>query len=709
MSSSSSSFFSFKPQPQIRQEGFHLPSPPPNDPNHPNNHHQAHPSSPSSSSGTGAGGGNGGGNGGETLPSLLAEPFRKFTHLNSQSSMGFTDELASLIGNGSRRDADLHSNVSQERSTHPHSHTHNIFDISAPKSSVGGGGGGGSSGYFNSTLPALNSSLRFEHPDSQSLGGRHSPTLPLSLPVSLPPLPHSSSPSSQTPTSGSYASSRPAHHRHSTSISTSASSPHLHHSLSHRSRRTRNSSRSRSASRGPSLTPAIPSLNMNIGGMGPIAIPPTPTQNGCGMDASSPTSTSGSTIDGLGTSLTSNVGPTRTSHRGERRDSSASSTLSPSTLNNINMGNMNLNTMNAMNMGMNMFGGGMSFNNGNGNSGIGMGFNSDVPRRGRRGNSVSSNISEISTTASPPPHHHHNQHLHQQNANRQQSPSMSHHPRPIVIPGGGIAGGPGIGANGGGWFMNSQSSEFSLPTPESLHSPLIHHLPQHQQQNAQTFSSFGISPPLDKELGRRSSSHLRSNINGNDNGDENENDNANINVDGDRDNDDSANGKLNNSNQPNGNGVGLPPLSGIAGGVPIPSIGSLGPLYTQQPRQQSQQRNGQHHVGSPTSPILSSSLGGMGGGNFGNIGNMGNLNLGGMGNMGGMGGMGGMNINMGMNMNSMGGMGNVMAILCHTRSPIRSRTGLPCLLRVWDMALYPPILLISRNPSRTPRRTPRLS
>ncbi|OSD02670.1 HLH-domain-containing protein [Trametes coccinea BRFM310] len=130
----SSSFFpSYKPQVLSRQEGFHLPSPPPtNSPPSP----PANANSNSNSSGS---------YDGLFVPPLFSvpDPFRKFpSHTNNQSgnSMDFTDELASLIGT-SPSQAHPHNN-SHERSTQSPAayddyrshHTHNIFDISAPTS-----------------------------------------------------------------------------------------------------------------------------------------------------------------------------------------------------------------------------------------------------------------------------------------------------------------------------------------------------------------------------------------------------------------------------------------------------------------------------------------------------------------------------------------------------------------------------------------------
>ncbi|KAI0824875.1 helix-loop-helix DNA-binding domain-containing protein [Trametes gibbosa] len=129
----SSSFFpSYKPQVLSRQEGFHLPSPPPTN---------SPPSPPPNGSNQ-----NSSGNFDNLfVPPLFSvpDPFRKFPSHHSDHSgnaMDFTDELASLIGT-SPSQAHPH-NSSHERSTQSPAaydeyrshHTHNIFDISAPTS-----------------------------------------------------------------------------------------------------------------------------------------------------------------------------------------------------------------------------------------------------------------------------------------------------------------------------------------------------------------------------------------------------------------------------------------------------------------------------------------------------------------------------------------------------------------------------------------------
>ncbi|KAF9810365.1 hypothetical protein IEO21_06985 [Rhodonia placenta] len=217
---SSSAFFatSYKPQVLSRQEGFHLPSPAPS---------AGNPPSPPSSHGTPATNPNSSANGQPSaannfdpsnlfLPPFLSipDPFRKFPAApDTVSSMDFSDELASLIGSPTEHP----QQQSHERST-SHSNgqpngayddyrppTHNIFDISAPTShhhhhgqshhqqphSPFGPGQGaaafslpppstlsqshsqqsGPNGLhdfahanFNSTLPALGSSMRYEPP-----------------------------------------------------------------------------------------------------------------------------------------------------------------------------------------------------------------------------------------------------------------------------------------------------------------------------------------------------------------------------------------------------------------------------------------------------------------------------------------------------------------------------------------------------------------
>ncbi|KAI0371363.1 HLH-domain-containing protein [Pilatotrama ljubarskyi] len=202
----SSSFFpSYKPQVLSRTEGFHLPSPPPSNspPSPPANNSNANGAAPFDNL---------------FVPPLFSvpDPFRKFpSHTNDQSgnTMDFTtDELASLIGT-SPSQGHPHNN-SHERSTqspgaydeYRSHHTHNIFDISAPTShhqsshhSSNHFGGhqnpsfslppasslhsanihGPSSvhsthpihefsahSHFNSTVPAIGSSMRYEPPSN---------------------------------------------------------------------------------------------------------------------------------------------------------------------------------------------------------------------------------------------------------------------------------------------------------------------------------------------------------------------------------------------------------------------------------------------------------------------------------------------------------------------------------------------------------------
>lgn len=155
-------------KPHVRQEGFHLPSPPPSADTPPP--HQQHNL-------FGAGGHSSG---------------------SGFHAGDFNDELASLIGgsNSNERSTQSPDNSGEYR---PPPHTHNIFDISAPAhhhhahhgsasstgssfpshfslnnnaSNGGGNGGSGSTGspatetappyHFNSTLPALNSSMRYD-------------------------------------------------------------------------------------------------------------------------------------------------------------------------------------------------------------------------------------------------------------------------------------------------------------------------------------------------------------------------------------------------------------------------------------------------------------------------------------------------------------------------------------------------------------------
>ncbi|THH18714.1 hypothetical protein EUX98_g8909 [Antrodiella citrinella] len=134
MSTAFYSAASYKPQVLSRTEGFHLPSPA--------------PSTPPSSESTPAGSNNNFDTNNLFIspPSYLSVPetFRKFPgpSPDSSSSMDFTEELASLISNPASASSGHHHHhpSSHERSTHSPAnayddyrpHTHNIFDISAP-------------------------------------------------------------------------------------------------------------------------------------------------------------------------------------------------------------------------------------------------------------------------------------------------------------------------------------------------------------------------------------------------------------------------------------------------------------------------------------------------------------------------------------------------------------------------------------------------
>ncbi|KAH9005630.1 HLH-domain-containing protein [Lactarius hatsudake] len=121
-------------KPQIRQEGFHLPSPPPSVPSPPPQS-QFDPNT-------------------MFMPHFLPDSFRKAHTDSSQPSMDFTEELASLMANSPQsahqhhphthhhqsHERSTHSPDASERSSHSQSHQqqqyrHNIFDISAPHSS----------------------------------------------------------------------------------------------------------------------------------------------------------------------------------------------------------------------------------------------------------------------------------------------------------------------------------------------------------------------------------------------------------------------------------------------------------------------------------------------------------------------------------------------------------------------------------------------
>ncbi|KAG5638763.1 hypothetical protein H0H81_010385 [Sphagnurus paluster] len=162
---SSSSSASYKPQPHIRQEGFH----------------------PDNS-----------GNSFDLFNNSFApDPYRKFPS-GPSASMDFGDELVSLMHHDRSPSAD-------DRYQRP---THNIFDISAPN----GTATADYPAHFNQTLPALNSSLRYEndnnatappssyHPPAQHFT-RHTPS-PISISSSHPnPSVHSRSRSRSRPPS----------------------------------------------------------------------------------------------------------------------------------------------------------------------------------------------------------------------------------------------------------------------------------------------------------------------------------------------------------------------------------------------------------------------------------------------------------------------------------------------------------------------------
>lgn len=199
-----SAFFpSYKPQVLSRQEGFHLPSPAPSH----------NPPSPPSSNGTPSNAQNNFDPNNLFLPPFLSipDPFRKFpASADTAASMDFTDELASLISNehqSSERSTQNHQNGSVNNGVNGNAYeeyrapTHNIFDISAPTShhhhsshshshsfhaqspfslgnsnSNNGNNGAPQPDFahsnFNSTLPALGSSMRYEPPPAPA---PHSP------------------------------------------------------------------------------------------------------------------------------------------------------------------------------------------------------------------------------------------------------------------------------------------------------------------------------------------------------------------------------------------------------------------------------------------------------------------------------------------------------------------------------------------------------
>ncbi|KAF9788150.1 HLH-domain-containing protein [Thelephora terrestris] len=203
-------------QPVVRQEGFHLPSASSTNGNNPPS-----PSQPTFDS-----------NGQLYIPQLLSDPFRKFSGDSATPSMDFSEELASLIVQSPTPHTSHQS--SHERSTHspptngsgsgfddssyrPQA-THNIYDISVSANNNqqhppphGHNNFTGqfalnpaqsqpqaqqyhnlhefsAHSHFNSTLPALNSTMRYdpqppqthppahEHPNPPSFTNHFSPT-----------------------------------------------------------------------------------------------------------------------------------------------------------------------------------------------------------------------------------------------------------------------------------------------------------------------------------------------------------------------------------------------------------------------------------------------------------------------------------------------------------------------------------------------------
>ncbi|KAH9835445.1 HLH-domain-containing protein [Rhodofomes roseus] len=188
----SSAFFpSYKPQVLSRQEGFHLPSPAPSH----------NPPSPPSSNGTPSNAAANFDPNNLFLPPFLSipDPFRKFpASADTAAGMDFTDELASLI-NSEHQSSERSTQNGASHNGNPYEEyrppTHNIFDISAPTShhhhsahshsqsfhpqspfSLGSSNNPNGNnnqqqqapefahGNFNSTLPALGSSMRYEPP-----------------------------------------------------------------------------------------------------------------------------------------------------------------------------------------------------------------------------------------------------------------------------------------------------------------------------------------------------------------------------------------------------------------------------------------------------------------------------------------------------------------------------------------------------------------
>ncbi|KAG7097909.1 hypothetical protein E1B28_005221 [Marasmius oreades] len=242
-----SAFFStsFKPQPHIRQEGFHL-------------------DNEGSSGGLTATGEHHEGNAG-TPP-----PF----DFGRGNVMDFTDELASLMGaasphpghqshhghegisqshheghihghSGSHHESHLHGlhhdhhghhqhNQSHERSTHSPSDdvsgsyrtTHNIFDMGVA-GPVGVSPSTTAPSHFNSTVPPLNSSMRFEQP-SHSQHDYHHPTHTPSPPLGGKEQSRSRSrPPTGGATTGGVGPQRTTRSRRNNSISSTSPPPHI--------------------------------------------------------------------------------------------------------------------------------------------------------------------------------------------------------------------------------------------------------------------------------------------------------------------------------------------------------------------------------------------------------------------------------------------------------------------------------------------------
>ncbi|KAH0834697.1 hypothetical protein J3R83DRAFT_10224 [Lanmaoa asiatica] len=156
------------PPPLVRQDGFQLPSP-------------AHTASPKSTPDDDRD---------EQLfmphnISFLPEPLRRFpaqahshqpTH--HQQPIDFADELANLI---ETPHVSSHERSTHSRSPNDDTYRHNIFDISAPTPAQQQHHQDiyqHDYAHFNSTLPALNSSMRYEpHPDpSAAFQYRHTPS-----------------------------------------------------------------------------------------------------------------------------------------------------------------------------------------------------------------------------------------------------------------------------------------------------------------------------------------------------------------------------------------------------------------------------------------------------------------------------------------------------------------------------------------------------